>query len=1747
MRSALACAPGRYLIALGVGVVALVFASTLLWPNSPTRAAVRPPEHSATYAAGAHGQDADYAPHGKVAGEVTEAMYGSRTISVIVTLAGKPAPPRSGSQSIDIAALANSIEESAARVLESIPPGDFALVRQYSVVPALAGDATPAGVWALAAHPDVLHVGLNREVRADLAQAVPLIGADDVHSLLGVTGEGVVVAVLDSGIDTDHPLLSGDLNHQACFLDSGACPGGGTTGPSAEDDAGHGSHVSGIITSTGPPVGVAPDALIDAFKVLDNSGFGSFANVLAAYDDIILNHPEVDIINMSLGDGGSYPPGVCDGFVPALTTAVSITRAMGMTSFAASGNNGSKTGIGYPACINDIVSVGAVYDDDVGVQNWLPTCLDAATTADQVVCFSQSNISLDLLAPGSRIDSTVPGGGLANFSGTSMASPAAAAVAALLLESEALLSPVDVEARLKETGVPVTDAGNGVTTCRVDAYEAVVNDGGPICASAGPPPPVNDDFVDGVLISEPLPYANTQFTGGATTETGEPAPCGGIAATVWYAFTPSSDQALIADTFGSGYDTVLAVYTGPSVDSLTLVSCNDDFSGPQSRVQFSANAGTTYHVQLGGFFGAAGSLTFSLNTFVVPTCPASPTFSFSVPDPLGDAFGSGSPNHDITSVAGDGDVDTFCLTVEFDGPVDPADAGTGQEVAGAIEFDVDQDPFTGFSPFMDIFCASPSDLGVEASLSMFDVSGGFGLLDGVPIPVVFNTTSFTAIIPLALIGGDSAFHFGMVLGSIFEPTDCAPEDGGCISAPDGTACVLPPTPTPTDTPTPTPTPTPPVCPTAGNDGFEAGVVDVNAIPCWTVVDQAGGFGSWCTQAGVTPPQGSCSGSGATVAAPPEGTQAAMTNQGGPGSHMLYRCLVPPLDFLSFELYINNENGTFYSPPTLDVDVFPNQQFRADLVTPAGIGADPFTVAPLDILLNIYQTQPGDPPVSGYTTVTADVSSYVGQTVCLRFGEVENQFFFHAGVDDVRFSETPPPTPTATPTPTVTPTPTITLTPTNIPTPTDTPTPSATPIGCDAPPWDWDPLSCFSPESLWHQETAASISGMSGGMLAFNTGCTGPGVTGCTFSTGSAVSGRAVSPTLSVPSGGILTFKTARSTENACEVWDRTFVLYSTNGGGSFVPLDLLAGSITPGGQFLAAGGEICGESLTAQIVTVPLPPGITNIAFDFDSIDSGINDFAGQFIDDVDVEACAPDKVPGGDECGTPTPTPTPCPTDQVPVGGSCATFTPTPTHTSTATPCPDDKVPVGAGCGTPTPTPTPCPPDKVPVGAGCGTPTPTLTPGGPEMLLTIKGGDCDDPARPTTCDVPIENKFTLSVDAVVAPPIGYILMQTFIHFGPDLIYQPMPTAFDEISWPDCDETFAVREQFPSNEYVNQGCVSGLPPIPISHYVGNVVELSFACSSSPSSTEVQLLPYLDPVAITSGALFQFSVDVRFIPRVSNLTVNCVAPPTPTDTPTPPPFPKMSMLPALQNVFLTRQGAKIPPADCLAGTPTGLLEDLSQAIDSPDPKAPSALQQLAAFEFEVHYDATKVCVDLTLGDAFAAAGAICIVEDDEPDSKPQLEGVARIGCVTIGKGLDIEEQAPLASIDVYPQPELYSQIKPNQDNGVVVQINNVNCDLGDEQGHAIPIFSCDDADITFRYLEGDVNPDCVVDAADIQTIAFRWGVAKGSLIYNDFLNLEPSGAQADEDIDINDLQFVYGRFGSTCDDPHPPQEPVNPKA
>ena len=180
-----------------------------------------------------------------------------------------------------------------------------------------------------------------------------------------------------------------------------------------------------------------------------------------------------------------------------------------------------------------------------------------------------------------------------------------------------------------------------------------------------------------------------------------------------------------------------------------------------------------------------------------------------------------------------------------------------------------------------------------------------------------------------------------------------------------------------------------------NGGFELGLVN------WTVVDQAGGSGSWFLQTGTGSPL-----NGFAVGAPPQGSFAAMTDQGGPGSHVLYQDFVVPVGVssasLDFQYFINNTAGAFFTPNSLDAfGGFANQQARVDIITTS---ANVFSVAAGDVLLNLFQTQVGDPLNQAYTLLSTDLTAFLqaraGQTLRLRFAEVDNQLFFNLGIDAV---------------------------------------------------------------------------------------------------------------------------------------------------------------------------------------------------------------------------------------------------------------------------------------------------------------------------------------------------------------------------------------------------------------------------------------------------------------------------------------------------------------------------------------------------------------------------------------------------------------------------------------------------------------------------------------------------------------------------------------------------------------------------
>jgi hypothetical protein len=188
-----------------------------------------------------------------------------------------------------------------------------------------------------------------------------------------------------------------------------------------------------------------------------------------------------------------------------------------------------------------------------------------------------------------------------------------------------------------------------------------------------------------------------------------------------------------------------------------------------------------------------------------------------------------------------------------------------------------------------------------------------------------------------------------------------------------------------------------------NGDFETG--NLNG---WTVDStQASNAGYWFAYTGNKAPlTGSAINS--TVATPPQGNYAALSDEIGPGRHILYQDVTLPQGqpytklILSLWVYYKAQQGqqlTTPSPPTLDSSFAQTQeQYRIDVMKP---GAAITSVDPADILLNVFQTQTGDPTDLPPEKITADLTPLAGQTVRLRFAESDNQGILNASTDDVR--------------------------------------------------------------------------------------------------------------------------------------------------------------------------------------------------------------------------------------------------------------------------------------------------------------------------------------------------------------------------------------------------------------------------------------------------------------------------------------------------------------------------------------------------------------------------------------------------------------------------------------------------------------------------------------------------------------------------------------------------------------------------
>lgn len=215
--------------------------------------------------------------------------------------------------------------------------------------------------------------------------------ADVAHDH-GDTGEGVAVAIVDTGIDDDHPDLEPNIGEGVAIV---GCGDNGCNEPWTDDD-GHGTHCAGIVAARDGDegvTGVAPDATLHAVKVLDGSGRGTFSDIAAGIEAVA--DKGWDVGSMSLGGSRSR----------VVAAAVEYARRMGVVLVAAAGNSGPCSDcVGYPAAEDGVIAVSAT------------------TAADQLADFSSTGPEIELAAPGKAVYSTVIGG-YETHSGTSMACP----------------------------------------------------------------------------------------------------------------------------------------------------------------------------------------------------------------------------------------------------------------------------------------------------------------------------------------------------------------------------------------------------------------------------------------------------------------------------------------------------------------------------------------------------------------------------------------------------------------------------------------------------------------------------------------------------------------------------------------------------------------------------------------------------------------------------------------------------------------------------------------------------------------------------------------------------------------------------------------------------------------------------------------------------------------------------------------------------------------------------------------------------------------------------------------------------------------------------------------------------------------------------------------------------------------------------------------------------------------------------
>jgi serine protease AprX len=360
-------------------------------------------------------------------------------------------------------------------------------IKSIHIVNAIAVEVTPDLIASLSNRSDVSKIEVDDVIRmidntkldtkevssisnssdtfSTVAWGVDKIGAPAVWQK-GITGKGIIIAVVDSGVDATHPGLD-DLDDNLNTSDPKVIGWIDyvNSKPSAYDDDGHGTHVSGTISGTGAngiQTGVAPGTNLIEAKVLDARGNGRVSNIFLAFDWAITN--KARIINFS---GDLYHTGEHEDL---MTTAINNIVAAGVIPVMVAGNvDGLEDSITCPGDELNSLTVGATDYNDI---------IASFSRHGPVDLHGKQYVKPDISAPGVFVLSTYPGGGYVYESGTSMAAPHVSGTVALMLEQNTSLTPVQIRKILENTAVDLGSVGkdNYYGAGRINASKAVSDD-----------------------------------------------------------------------------------------------------------------------------------------------------------------------------------------------------------------------------------------------------------------------------------------------------------------------------------------------------------------------------------------------------------------------------------------------------------------------------------------------------------------------------------------------------------------------------------------------------------------------------------------------------------------------------------------------------------------------------------------------------------------------------------------------------------------------------------------------------------------------------------------------------------------------------------------------------------------------------------------------------------------------------------------------------------------------------------------------------------------------------------------------------------------------------------------------------------------------------------------------------------------------------------------------------------------------